>query len=111
MTEEVNMQSSWKMRFVAVLGIVVAVELVWAVVTYVKNTIGKPDQLAFRLCIAREPKLCPNDASFVQDAGEDTLTRWAQRECSSYKARRIIINDSAPKDCNCYFADVTCSSE
>jgi hypothetical protein len=99
------------MLFLAALGIVVAAEAVWAVVTYVKSSVGRPEQLAFRLCVGREQKLCPKDVAFVQDAGEDTLTKWAQKECASYKARRIIINDSPPKDCDCYLADVRCSSE
>jgi hypothetical protein len=105
------MQISRRILFLAVLGVAVAAEVVWAVVTYLNGSAGKPEQLAFRLCVGREQKLCPSDAAFVQDAGEDTLTRWAQKECAGYKARRIIVNDSPSKDCNCYMADVRCSSD
>jgi hypothetical protein len=105
------MQISRKVFFLAVLGVVVAAEVVWAVVTYMNWSAGKAQQLAFRLCVGREQKLCPSDLAFVQDAGEDTVTKWAQKECAGYKARRIIINDSPTKDCDCYLADVRCSSE
>jgi hypothetical protein len=99
------------MLFLAVLGIVVAAEVAWALITYLNGSAGKPEQLAFRLCVGREQKQCPSDTSFVQNAGEDTVTRWAQKECAGYKARRIIISDAPTKDCDCYMADVRCSSD
>src|ERR1700732_3927726 len=103
-TEEMTMRNSWKILFLAGLGIVVAAEVVWAIVTYRNGSAGKQELLAFRLCVGREQKLCPSDLAFVQNAGEDTVTRWAQKECAGYKARRIIVNDGPTKDCDCYLA-------
>jgi hypothetical protein len=90
--------------------LVVVAGAAWAVFSYWASSQKKSEVLVFHLCIGADQKLCPNDATFVRNEGEDTLTKWAQRQCTGYKARRIIINDG-PKDCGCSLADVTCSSE
>ena len=92
-------------------GIVVIAGAAWAIFTYRHGADGKSEQLTYQLCVGGEKALCPNDATFVQNAGEDTVARWAQKECAGYRTRRIIINDGPTKDCNCYLADVRCSSE
>jgi hypothetical protein len=92
-------------------GIVLVAGAIWAVLTHRNGSGEKLELLTYRLCIGREQKLCPNDTAFVRNAGEDTAARWAQRECASYKSRRIIINEGPTKDCDCTVADVTCSSE
>ena len=81
----------------------------WAIVTYWHGA-GRPELLVFRLCVGKDKARCPNDTGFVRNEGDDTLTKWAQRQCSGYKARRIIMSDG-PKDCDCSIADVTCSTE
>jgi hypothetical protein len=90
--------------------IVVAVGAAWIALDYWRNS-SKSGILVFHLCIGADPKLCPNDATFVRNEGEDTMTKWAQKQCTGYKARRIIINDGPTKDCGCSLVDVTCSSE
>ena len=92
-------------------GAVVVAGAAWAIFNYWHGTEGKAELLTYRLCVGREQKLCPNDATFVQNVGEDAVAKWAQRECASYRTRRIIINDGPTKDCDCYVADVSCSSE
>lgn len=93
------------------LGGIVLAESVWAGVTYWQRSEKKPEFIVYHLCLGTEAKLCPADVTFVRNQGEDTLTKWAQQECTGYKARRIIVNDGPSKDCNCSFADVTCSTE
>ena len=83
----------------------------WAVFSYGNDSEVKSELLTYRLCVGVEKKLCPDDATFVRNEGEDTVARWAQKECTSYKRRRIIINDGPTKECDCYVADVRCSSE
>jgi hypothetical protein len=90
-------------------GIVVAAAAAWAIFTYGNGS--EPELLTYRLCVGSEQKLCPSDATFVRNTGEDTVTRWAQRECARYKVRRIVASDGPTKECGCYFADVRCSSE
>jgi hypothetical protein len=92
-------------------GIVVAAAAAWAIFTYGNGSEGKPELLTYRLCVGSEQKLCPSDATFVRNTGEDTVTRWAQRECARYKVRRIVASDGPTKECGCYIADVRCSSE
>jgi hypothetical protein len=92
-------------------GIVVLAAAAWAIFSYRHGAGEKVELLTYRLCIGREQKLCPKDTTFVRNQGEDTAARWAQKECASYKARRIIMNDGPTKDCDCTVADVTCSSE
>jgi hypothetical protein len=91
-------------------GLIVAAAAAWAIVAY-WNDSQKPTLLTYRLCVGLEQKPCPSDAAFVQDHGEDTVAKWAQQQCAGYKARRIIINEGPTKDCDCYLADVRCSSE
>jgi hypothetical protein len=67
--------------------------------------------IVYRLCVGTDKARCPNDTSFVRNEGEDTVTRWTQRQCAGYKARRIIVNDAPTKDCDCVVADVRCSTE
>jgi hypothetical protein len=94
-----------------VIGVVVAASAAWIVVANRHSAREKSELLTYQLCVGREKGLCPNGTTFVQNAGEDTVTRWAQKECAGYKARRIIINDGPSKDCDCFLADVRCSSE
>jgi len=83
----------------------------WAVLTRLGGLAAKPELLTYRLCVAQEQKPCPSDTAFVKNTGEDAVAKWAQRECAGYKSRRIIINDGPSQDCNCFLADVSCSSE
>ena len=100
-----------KMILLLILGSVVLAEAVWAVVAYWQKAGSKPELLVYHLCVGTDQKLCPSDATFVRNQGEDTVARWAQRECAGYKARRIIVNEGPSKDCNCSLADVTCATE
>jgi hypothetical protein len=93
-----------------VVGILVA-GVAWAIFIYLNRTAAKPELLSYRLCVAQEQKACPSDTAFVKNTGEDTVAKWAQRECAGYKSRRIIINDGPSPDCGCFLADVSCSSE
>jgi len=93
------------------VGIVVVAGAAWTILAHRNGTEGRSELLTYRLCVGNDQKLCPSDATFVRNAGEDTVTRWAQRECASYKARRIIISDGPTKECGCFLADVRCSSE
>jgi hypothetical protein len=102
---------SRRTKFLAVLGVIVVGEVVWTAVTYWNSADGKPELLAYRLCVGRDQKLCPSDATFVRNEGEETIARWAQKECASYKRRRIVVSDGPTQDCDCYVADVRCSSE
>jgi hypothetical protein len=90
-------------------GIAVVAGAAWF--AYRQGSPGKDEILVYRLCVGHEQKLCPNDATFVRNQGDDTLTQWAQKQCTGYKRRRIIVNDGPTKDCDCSLADVTCSSE
>jgi hypothetical protein len=92
-------------------GIVVVVGAAWAIFTLLNGSEGKSELLAYQLCVGSEQKLCPSNTTFVRNQGEDTVATWAQRECASYKTRRIIISDGPTKECGCYVADVRCSSE
>ena len=91
-------------------GALLVIAAALAILAY-RNGSEKPTLLTYRLCVGLEQKPCPSDATFVQDAGEDTVAKWAQKQCAGYKARRIIINDGPTKECDCYLADVRCSSE
>jgi hypothetical protein len=110
-TSWVAARSRREIMVLIVSGVVVVAGVAWAIFTYERGSEQKLELLTYRVCVGVDQKLCPNGASFVRDAGEDTVTRWAQRECASYKTRRIIINDGPTKECGCYVADVTCSSE
>ena len=90
--------------------LIVGAGAVWAVLTYWGGVAEKPEVVVYRLCVGSDRGKCPADSSFVRNEGEETISRWAQRQCASYKRRRIIVNDG-PADCNCTVADVTCSSE
>jgi hypothetical protein len=92
-------------------GLVVLAAAAWAIFAYRNGVEKRPELLTYRLCVGLEQTPCPSDAAFVQDAGEDTVSKWAQQQCAGYKARRIIINDGPTKECDCYLADVRCSSE
>ena len=118
MPSDLNGWTSWvaarsrrEIVLLIVGGIVVVAAAAWAIFAYRHGADGKSEQLTYRLCVGAKKELCPNDATFVQNAGEDTVARWAQKECAGYKTRRIIINDGPTKDCDCYLADVSCSSE
>jgi hypothetical protein len=97
--------------FVVAGSLVVAAVAARAIFTYWDGSGGKPEVLAYQLCVGLEQKLCPNGATFVRNRGEDTVAKWAQKECASYKTRRIIISDGPTKECDCYVADVRCSAE
>ena len=92
-------------------GLVVAAGVAWAVFTFLNGSERKSELLVYKLCVGAEQKPCPSNTTFVRNQGEDTVTKWAQRECASYKTRRIIISDGPTKECGCYVADVSCSSE
>jgi hypothetical protein len=92
-------------------GIVVAAVAAWVTFTHGNGSEGKPELLTYRLCVGSEQKLCPSGATFVRNAGEDTVTKWAQKECARYKVRRIVASDGPTKECGCYVADVRCSFE
>jgi hypothetical protein len=94
-----------------VCGIVVVAGIAWAILTYLNGSAGKAELLTYRLCVGHQKAQCPIDAAFVRDEGEDTVARWTQRQCASYKARRIVISDGPTKECGCYLADVRCSTE
>jgi hypothetical protein len=101
---------SLRLRLIVGAGIIVVAVAVWAALTYWGDAEQKAEVIAYRLCVAADRSKCPADTSFVRDQGEDTVTRWAQSQCASYKRRRIIVSDG-PADCNCMIADVTCASE
>ena len=82
----------------------------WAAFDYWESLQKKSEILVYHLCVGTDQKLCPSEATFVRNQGDDTLNKWAQNQCTGYRARRIIINDG-PKDCGCSLADLTCSSE
>jgi hypothetical protein len=92
-------------------GLVVAAGAAWAIFSFLNGAAGKSELLAYQLCVGLEQKLCPSGATFVRNQGEDTVAKWVQKECASYKTRRIIIGDGPTKECDCYVADVRCSSE
>jgi hypothetical protein len=104
-------RSGLKILLIVGLGIGVAVSAVWDRVADRLGARGKAELAAYQLCVGREQGRCPSGTTFVQNLGEDTVTRWAQKECAGYKARRIIVNDAPSKDCDCFLADVRCSSE
>jgi hypothetical protein len=110
-TSWVAARSRRETMLIFVGGIAVVAAAAWAISTHRNGSQGNSELLTYRLCVGNEQKLCPSDATFVRNAGEDTLTRWAQRECAGYKARRIIESDGPTKECGCYLADVRCSSE
>jgi hypothetical protein len=93
------------------VGVAVGASTAWIIVAERRGAGEKAELLAYQLCVGREKGLCPSDTTFVQNVGEDTVAKWAQKECAGYKARRIVINDGPSKDCDCFLADVRCSSE
>jgi hypothetical protein len=96
-------------REITVLVAILLAGAAWAIFLYLNR--AKPELLSYRLCVANEQKLCPSDTAFVKNTGEDTVAKWAQRECAGYKSRRIIINDGPSPECGCFLANVNCSSE
>jgi hypothetical protein len=92
-------------------GLIVLAAAAWAIFTYLNGSAGKSELLVYRLCVGQEQNSCPSDATFVKNVGEDTVTKWAQRQCAGYRSRRIIVNDGPNKDCGCFIADVSCASE
>ena len=101
---------SLRIRLIVGAGMVAVAGIVWAVLTYWGGGADKQEVVVYRLCVGSDKGKCPPESSFVRNEGEETVSRWAQRQCASYKRRRIIVNDG-PADCNCTIADVTCSSE
>jgi hypothetical protein len=93
------------------LGGIVLAEGVWALVTYWQKPAAKSEVLIYHVCLGSDPNLCPAGLTFVRNQGEDTLTRWAQQECSGYKARHIIVKEGPSPDCNCSLAEITCATE
>jgi hypothetical protein len=83
----------------------------WATFAYLHRSEGTAEVVIYRLCVGTDKARCPNDTDFVRNEGEDTVTRWTQRQCAGYRARRIIVNDAPTKDCDCFVADVRCSTE
>lgn len=109
-TTWIKTRSRQELRLLIVGGIVVVAGAAWGILTYWNSANEKAELLTYRLCVGSQAALCPKDATFVRDQGEETVPRWAQRQCASYKRRRIIISD-APTECACQIADVTCASE
>lgn len=101
---------SLRFRLIVGAGLIAVAGVVWAVLTYWGGGAEKQEVVVYRLCVGSDRSKCPADASFVRNEGEETVSRWAQRQCASYKRRRIIVNDG-PADCSCTIADVTCASE
>ena len=91
--------------------IVVAAGAGWAAFSYLHRSEQTAEIMIYRLCVGTDKARCPDDTTFVRNEGEDTLTRWTQRQCTGFKARRIIVGDAPSKDCDCYVADVRCSTE
>ena len=89
-------------------GIVVIAGAAWGIFTY-WNGARPAELLTYRLCIGSQQERCPKDATFVRDAGEETVPLGA-KPVRIYKRRRIIISD-APSECACQIADVTCATE
>jgi hypothetical protein len=83
----------------------------WAAFSYLHRSEQTAELMIYRLCVGTNQALCPSDTTFVRNEGEDTLTRWTQRQCTGFRARRIIVGDAPSKDCACYVADVRCSTE
>jgi hypothetical protein len=110
-TSWVATRGGLKIVLLLVLGLGVAVSALWNVAAERLGAPAKAELLAFQLCVGRDKGLCPKDTTFVQNVGEDTVTKFAQKECAGYKARRIIVNDPPTKDCDCFLADLKCSSE
>jgi hypothetical protein len=110
-TSWVTTRSGLKIVLLLALGVGVAASAVWNIAADRPAAGGKSELLAYQLCVGRDKGLCPKDTTFVPNVGEDTVTKWAQKECAGYKARRIIVNDGPTKDCDCFLADVRCSSE
>jgi len=94
----------------AIGGALVVAAAAWAAYDHWESSRKKSEILVYHLCVGTDQKLCPSEATFVRNQGDDTLTKWAQKQCTGYRARRIIVNDG-PKDCGCSLADITCSSE
>ena len=101
---------SLRIRLIVGAGIIAVAGIVWAVLTYWGGGADKQEVVVYRLCVGSDKGKCPAQSSFVRNEGEETVSRWAQRQCASYQRRRIIVNEG-PADCNCTIADVTCSSE
>jgi hypothetical protein len=91
--------------------ILLAAGAAWATFVYLHRSEQTAELMIYRLCVGTDMARCPNDTTFVRNEGEDTVTRWTQRQCAGYKARRIIVNDAPTKDCDCFVADVRCSTE
>jgi hypothetical protein len=104
-------RSGLKLLLLLGLGIGVAAAAVWNIVAERLGAGGKAELLVYQLCVGQDKGRCPKDTTFVQNAGEDTVNKWTQKECAGYKARRIIVNDAPTKECDCFLADVKCSSE
>ena len=111
LTSWVKTRSRREIKLLIAGSIVVVAVAAWGLLTYWNGANEKAELLTYRLCVGLEQKLCPNDATFVRNEGEDTVVRWAQKACASYKARRIVISDGPTKECDCYVADLRCSSE
>ena len=102
---------SLRFRLIVGAAIVAVAGAAWAALTYWGGGADQKNEVVvYRLCVGSDRSKCPADASFVRNEGEETVSRWAQRQCPSYKRRRIIVNDG-PAGCGCTVADVTCSSE
>jgi hypothetical protein len=110
LTSWVKTRSRREIKLLIAGSIVVVAVAAWGLLTYWNGANEKAELLTYRLCVGSQRELCPKDAAFVRDEGEETVPRWAQRQCASYKRRRIIISD-APAECACQIAGVTCSSE
>jgi hypothetical protein len=104
-------RSGLKLLLLLGLGLGLAGTAVWNSVADRLGAPAKAELLAYQLCVGRDKGLCPKDTTFVQNGGEDSVAKFAQKECAAYKARRIIVKDAPSKDCDCFLADLKCSSE
>jgi hypothetical protein len=104
-------RSGLKILLLLGLGLGVAGSAVWNRFADRLGAPAKAEVLAYQLCVGRDKGLCPKDTTFVQNVGEETVAKFAQKECAAYRARRIIVKDAPSKDCDCFLADLKCSSE
>jgi hypothetical protein len=104
-------RSGLKILLLLALGLGVAVSALWSTFADRLGAPAKAELLAYQLCVGRDKGLCPKDTTFVPNVGEDTVAKFAQKECAAYRSRRIIVNDAPSKDCDCFLADLKCSSE
>ena len=89
-TSWVATRSGLKILLLLCLGLGVAGSAIWNRFADRLGAPAKAELLAYQLCVGRDKGLCPKDTTFVQNVGEDSVAKFAQKECAAYRARRII---------------------